>query len=109
MNTMNPVIFMPRVMPYIGSGGGGNVDYFLPTLLTLAIVGVIVIMLGILGNILHVKFSQGFDVSIYWDDIKPNIDNTVFGAVCGTLGFSCIGAAAIIGLGVGVGWCIITL
>lgn len=100
---------MPQVMPYIGSCGGGDFTGLPVVLLTFAIVGVIVIMLGILGNILHVKFSQGFDVPIYWDDIKPNIDNTVFGAVCGTLGFSCIGAAAIIGLGVGVGWCIITL
>ena len=48
---MNPVIFMPRVMPHIGSGGGGsNVDGLLPMLLTFVIVGVILYLLGILAR-----------------------------------------------------------
>lgn len=106
---MNPVIFMPRVMPHIGSGGGNCED--LPTvLLVFTIVGAIVVMIGILGNILHVKFSQGFrHTPIRWDDIKPTIDNTVFGAVCGTLGFASIGAVALICLTAGVYWIIVTL
>ena len=74
------------------------------------IAGVILLILGILANILHVKFSQGFGYTpIHWTDIKPNIDNTVLGAVCGTFGFAFIGASALIGLCAGVYWFIITL
>lgn len=104
---MNSIIFMPRVVPHIG--GGGNCENFPAVLLTFIIVGIIVILFGIIGNIFHVKFSQGFDASICWDDIKPDISNTVFGAVCGTFGAASIGAAVIIGLGVGVGALIISL
>jgi hypothetical protein len=105
---MNSIVFMPQVMPRIG-GGCGNCEDLPTVLLVFTIVGAIVVMFGILGNILHVKFSQGFDTSICWDNIKPTIDNTVFGAVCGTLGFASIGAATIMGLFAGVYWFIITL
>lgn len=106
---MNPVIFMPRIMPHIG-GGGGNITELPLVLLTFVIVGVILLILGILVNILHVKFSQGFGYTpIHWADIKPNIDNTVLGAVCGTFGFAFIGASVLIGLCAGVYWFIITL
>ena len=105
---MNPVIFMPRVMPNI-DGGSGNCENFHAVLLVFFIVGVIVVMLGILGNILHVKFSQGFNTSICWNNIKPDIDNTIFGAVCGTFGFASIAASVIMGLVEGVSFLIITL
>ena len=99
---MNSVVFMPRVMPHIGSGCG-NVTELPYVLLTCVIVGTILIIFGILANILHIKFSQGFKYTpIHWADIKPNIDNTVLGAVCGTLGFAFIVAAALVGLAVGV-------
>lgn len=95
---MNFVVFMPRVMPHIGSGCG-NVTELPSVLLTCVIVGTILIIFGILANILHVKFSQGFGyTTIRWTDIKPNIDNTILGAVCGTFGFVFIGCAFLLGL-----------
>ena len=104
---MNPVIFMPRVMPHCG--GGGNFSDLPVVLLTCAIAGVILIILGIFANILHVKFSQGFGTPICWADIKPNIDNSFLGGVCGTLGGIFIGASLIVGLIAGVYLLIITL
>ena len=109
MNTMNSVIFMPRVMPHIGSGGGTATD-LLDMLLTFAIVGVILYLLGILVNILRVKFSREDDhTRIYWNDIKLDLDNSFFGCVCGVLGFTLIAAAVVIGLVAGVFSFIVTL
>lgn len=105
---MNPVIFMPRVMPHIGSGGCDSADCS-TMLLTFAIVGVILIILGILGNILHVKFSQGFDASICWTNIRPDFDNSFLGCLCGTFGFILVCTAAFIGLIAGIYEFIITL
>ena len=104
---MNPVVFMPRVMPHCG--GGGNITELLAVLLTFAIAGVILIILGILANVLHVKFSQGFGTPIRWADIKPTFDNSFLGCLGGFLGVVFICAAAIVGLCAGVYWCIITL
>ena len=106
---MNPVIFMPRVTPHIGGGCGNFAD--LPSvLLTCVIVGVILIMLGIVANILHVKFSRGFDgTPIDWADIKPTLDNSLLGCFGGVFGFILICAAMIVGLGAGVFWFIVTL
>ena len=104
---MNPVIFIPSVMPHCG--GGGNFTELPIVLLTFAIAGVVLIIFGIFANILHVKFSQGFDTPICWADIKPNIDNSFLGGVCGTLGGIFIGASLIVGLVAGVYWFIITL
>jgi hypothetical protein len=85
MNVINPVMFMPRVTPHVG-GGGCNVADLPAVLLTFVIVGVILYILGILANILHVKFSRGFDgTPISWADIKPEIDNTLLGCFCGVL------------------------
>jgi hypothetical protein len=99
---MNSVIFMPHC------GGGGDVELS-TVLLTFAIVGVILIILGILINILHIKFSQGFGASIRWADIKPGTDDITLGGFCGFLGSMAIASAALVGLGAGVYWCIITL
>lgn len=104
---MNPVIFMPRVMPHCG--GGGNFAELPVVLLTFSIAGVILIILGILANILHAKFSQGFGTPIRWADIKPTFDNSFLGCFCGFLGVVFICAAAIVGLCAGIYWCIITL
>jgi hypothetical protein len=111
MNTMNPVIFMPRVMPHIGSGGGGsNVDGLLLMLSTFAIVGVILIILGILANILRIKFSQGDEPTpICWDNINADLDNSFLGALCWVFGIAFIGTAALMGLVAGIFWFIITL
>lgn len=100
---------MPQVMPHIGSGGGNISD--LPTmLLTFAIAGAILYLLGILVNILCVKFSrEDDDTRIYWNDIKPDIDNSFFGCVCGVLGFALITAAVVIGLVASVFSFIVTL
>ena len=109
MNTMNPVIFMPRVMPHIG-GGGGNFTDLSPVLLTFAIVGVILYLLGIFVNILYVKFSQrSAHTPIHWADIEPRIDNTFLGCLCGVFGFVLVCAAVILGLFVGVHYCITAL
>lgn len=103
---MTPIIFMPSIMTHCG--GGGDAD--LPVvLLTFAIIGVILIILGILANILHVKFSQGFGASIRWADIKPDIDNSFLGCLGGVLGVIFITASSIIGLGALVYWFIISL
>lgn len=102
---MNP-IFMPRVMPHCGGGGDAELS---TVLLTFTIVGVILIILGILINILHIKFSQGFGATIHWSDIKPDIDNSFLGGLCGFLGVILICASSIIGLGVFVYCLIITL
>lgn len=97
---------MPSVMSHCG--GGGDAD--LPTvLLTFAITGVILIILGILINILHIKFSHGFSASIRWADIKPDTDNTYVGGFCGFLGCIVIGSVALICLGAGVYSFIVTL
>ena len=103
---MNSIVFMPSVMP---NCGGNNTD--LPTvLLTFAIAGIILIILGILANILHVKFSRGFDgTPISWADIKPDIDNTFLGCLGGVLGVIFICASTIIGIVAGVYWIIISL
>lgn len=104
---MNSVIFMPSVMPRCGGGGDAELS---TVLLTLLIVGVILIILGILINILHIKFSQGFGhTPISWTDIKPSIDNTFLGGFCANLGGIVVGAAALIGLSAGVYWIIVTL
>ena len=106
---MNPVVFMPRVMPHIGSGCGNFADFHV-VFLTFVIAGVILIILGILANVLHVKFSQGFGYTpIYWDDIKPTLDNSYLGCLCGFFGFILICTALFMGLVAGVYWCIITL
>lgn len=99
---------MPRVMPHCG--GGGDFAELPIVLLTFTIVGVILIIFGILVNILHAKFSQGFGyTSIGWADIKPDTDNTLLGGFCGFLGCICIAAAALTGLIGGVYWCIVSL
>jgi hypothetical protein len=109
MNVINPVMFMPRVTPHVG-GDGCNVADLPAVLLTFVIVGIILYILGILANILHVKFSRGFDgTPISWADIKPDIDNTLLGCFCGVFGVVFIGAAAIVGLCAGVYWVIVTL
>jgi hypothetical protein len=105
---MNPVIFMSRVMPHCG--GGGNFTELPVVLLTFVIAGVILIILGILANILHVKFSQGFGYTpIHWADIKPTFDNSFLGCLGGILGSIFICTSATVGLVAGVYWCIITL
>lgn len=105
---MNPVVFMPRIMPHCG--GGGDFADFSDMLLTFIIAGVILVILGILFNILHIKFSNGFEYTpIYWDDIKPTLDNSFLGYLCGFFGCIFIGASLIVGLVAGVYWCIITL
>lgn len=103
---MNPIIFMPLV----GRGGCGNAADLPSVLLTFFIAGVILIMLGILANILHVKFSRGFDgTPICWYDIKPTFDNSFLGCFGGVLGSIFICASLIVGLVAGVYWLIITL
>lgn len=105
---MNPVIFMPRIVPHCG--GGGNFAELPIVLLTCAIVGAILIVIGILANALHTKLSQGSAYTqIRWADIKPGIDNTIVGFFCGVLGFAFIAGAAILGLVACVYWFIITL
>lgn len=105
---MNSVIFIPRVLPHAG-GGCGDFAELPSVLLTCAIVGVILIILGIFANILHVKFSQGFDTPICWTDIKPTIDNSLLGCFGGVLGVILICTSLIIGLIAGVYLLIITL
>ena len=105
---MNRIIFMPSVMPRCG--GGGNIADLPPVLLTFTIVGVILIIAGILVNTLHAKFSNGFGhASISWADIKPDINNTTLGGMCGFLGCIFIAASAFIGLVAGVYLFVITL
>jgi hypothetical protein len=105
---MNSIMFMPSIMPHCG--GGGDCSDLPVVLLTFAITGVILIILGIFANILHVKFSRGFDgTPISWADIKPNIDNSFLGGLCGTFGVILICASSIIGLGAFVYWFIISL
>lgn len=106
---MNPVIFMPRVMPHCGGGGGDFAE--LPIVLsTFVIAGVILYLFGIFANILHIKFSNGFaHTPICWCDIKPTFDNSFLGCFCGFFGFIFISASAIVGLAAGVYWFIITL
>lgn len=106
---MNSVIFMPSVMP--NCGGGGDVEGFLVMLLTLLIVGIILYILGILANILHIKFSNGFGYTpMSWHDIKPGeLSNSMLGWMGGLFGFAFIGAAVLIGLVAGVYWVIVTL
>lgn len=105
---MNSIVFMPRIVPHYG--GGGNFSGLPSVLLTCAIVGVILIVIGILANALHTKLSQGFTYNqIRWADIKPGIDNTLVGFFCGVLGFAFIAGASILGLVVGVYWFVITL
>ena len=105
---MNPVIFMPRVMPHCG--GVGNAAELSSVLLTFFIAGVILIIFGIFANILHVKFSRGFDATpICWYDIKPTFDNSFLGCFGGVLGSIFICASLIIGLVAGVYLFIITL
>lgn len=107
---MNPVVFMPRVMPHISSGCG-NVTELPAMLLTCVIVGMILYLLGILVNILHIKCSNGFAYTpICWHDIKPgDLDNPILGWICGLFGFAFIGTAVIMGLVAGIYWCIIML
>jgi hypothetical protein len=103
---MKSIVFMPSIMPHCG----GDFSDLPVVLLTFAITGVILIILGIFANILHVKFSRGFDgTPISWADIKPDIDNTLLGCFCGVFGVVFIGAAAIVGLCAGVYWVIVTL
>ena len=104
---MNRIMFMPSVMPRCGGGGDAELS---TVLLTFAIVGVILIILGILINILHIKFSRGFDgTPISWADIKPSIDNTFLGGFCANLGCIFIAASALIGLVAGIYYCIVSL
>ena len=106
---MNPVIFMPRVMPHVGGGGGNSADCS-AMLLTFAIAGAILIILGILVNILCVKFSQGDEhTSICWTNIRPDFDNSFLGCLCGTFGFILVCTSAFIGLIAGIFWFIATL
>jgi hypothetical protein len=101
---MNSVIFMPHC------GGGGNIAELPSVLLTCVIVGVILIILGILANILNVKFSKGFGYTpIRWGDIKPTFENSILGCLGGLLGFAFICTALLMGLVVGIYWFIITL
>ena len=105
---MNRIMFMPSVMPRCG--GSGNIADLPPVLLTFAIAGVILIIFGILVNTLHIKFSQGFGhAQISWADIKPDINNTTLGGVCGFLGCIFIAASALIGLVAGIYYCIVSL
>ena len=105
---MNPVVFMPRVMPHCG--GCGHFAELLVVLLTFSIAGAILLILGILANILHIKISQGFGYTpIRWVDIKPTFDNSFLGCFCGFLGFAFVVASLIVGLAAGVYWFIITL
>lgn len=104
---MNPVVFMPRVMPHCG--GGGDFAELPDVLLTFSIAGIILLILGIFANILHAKFSQGFCTPIRWADIKPTFDNSFLGCLGGVLGSIFICASAIVGLAAGVYWFIITL
>ena len=104
---MKSIVFMPSIMPHCG--GGGNFSNLPVVLLTFAITGVILIILGILANILHVKFSHGFGASIHWTDIRPDFNNSLLGCLGGTLGVILITASSIIGLGAFVYWFIISL
>jgi hypothetical protein len=104
---MNSIMFMPSIMPHCG--GGGDFTELLVMLLTFIIAGVVLIIFGIFANILHIKFSQGFDSQICWADIKPNFDNSFLGCLCGTLGVIYICASLIVGLIACVYWFIITL
>lgn len=105
---MNPVVFMPRVMPHCG--GGGDFAELPVVLLTFSIAGAILLILGILVNILHVKFSQGFGYTpIRWADIKPTFANSFLGCFCGFMGFAFICASVVVSLTAGVYWFIITL
>lgn len=106
---MNSVIFIPRVIIPHAGGGCGNFAELPSVLLTCAIAGVILIILGIFANILHVKFSQGFNTPICWTDIKPTFDNSLLGCLGGTLGVVYICASLIVGLIAGVYLLIITL
>lgn len=108
MNLMNTITFMPMIMPRISEGG--NLADLPIVLLTFVIAGVILIILGIFVNILRAKFSQGFGYTpIYWENIKPNIDNSLLGGLCGFFGCVFIGASLLIGLVAGIYWFIITL
>lgn len=105
---MNSIMFMPRVIP--NCSGGGNIAELSTVLLTFIIVGVILYLFGILANILHTKISQGFGYTpIYWNDIKPTIDNSLLGFLCGLFGFAFIFAALLMGSVAGIYWFIITL
>ena len=100
---MNAVIFIPHC-------SGGNISELPLVLLTCIIVGAILIILGILANILHVKFSKGYrNAKIHWIDIKPTFENSMLGCLGGLLGFAFICAALLMGLPVGIYWFIITL
>lgn len=104
---MNSVVFMPRIIPHCG---GGDVTGFLTMILTFFIVGIILYLLGILVNILKIKFSNGFAYTpICWHDIKPgDLDNPILGWICGLFGFAFIGTAVIMGLVAGI-YCLITM
>jgi hypothetical protein len=96
-------------MPHCG--GGGNLAELPSVLLTFAIVGAILYLIGILANILRIKFSNRFAYTpICWRDIEPgNLDNTMLGWMGGLFGFAFIGIAVIVGLCAGVYWCVVSL
>lgn len=105
---MNSIVFMPSIMPHCG--GGGDFAELPVVLLTFIIAGIILILFGIFANILQIKFSNGFGYTpIYWDNIKPTLDNSFLGCLCGFFGCVFIGASLIVGLVAGVYWLIITL
>lgn len=107
---MNSIVFMSSVISNCG-GGGGDVEGFLTMILTMLIVGIILYVFGILANILHIKFSNGFAYTpICWHDIKPGeLNNNILGWVGGLFGFSFMGVAVIMGLVAGIYWFIVTL
>lgn len=102
---LNPSMFMTH-----HCGGGSDTEGFFVMLLTFFVTGVILYMFGIFANILHIKFSNGFDYTpMSWHDIKPTEDNSFIGFLGGLFGFAFVGASVIIGLGCGVGLLIISL
>lgn len=81
--------------------------------LTVAVVGVILILMGLLANVvyaIYVKCSRRFGYnSICWNDIKPTEDNTFLGFLFGHLGIVFVIIPLFIGLIYGVYEFVITL
>lgn len=106
---MNSIVFMPSIIPHC-CGSSSDTEGFLAMLLTFFVTGVILFLFGIFANILHIKFSNGFDYTpMSWHDIKPTEDNSFIGFLGGLFGFALVGASVIISLGSGVGLLIISL
>ena len=84
-----------------------------PALLTFAVVGVILILMGLLRNIVYTVYVKCPQRSVYnsicWNDIKFTEDNTFLGFLFGLLGIAYVLVPLFVGLFYGIYKFIITL